>query len=77
MVVASNMWIQPKTRNYFALIYDKIKFNGYLKLLKGNLDNQKTEILGDSIPYKFHDIKSFANLFLSISDLTAVNADLG
>ena len=63
MVVAGNMWIQPKTRNYFALIYDKIKFNGYLKLLKGNLDNQKTEILGDSIPYKFHDIKSFANLF--------------
>ena len=63
MVVANKMWIESTSRNYYALIHDKEKFNGYLKILKGNLDNSHTEILGDSIPFKFHDIKSFASLF--------------
>lgn len=63
MVVANKMWIESTSRNYYALIHDKEKFNGYLKILKGNLDKSHTEILGDSIPFKFYDIKSFASLF--------------
>lgn len=63
MIVANKMWINPKNRNYYALISDKIKFNGYSKLLKGSLDNSKTSILGDSIPFKFLDIKSISKLF--------------
>ncbi|WP_370103655.1 kelch repeat-containing protein [Winogradskyella sp.] len=63
MVVGNNICIDSSTRNYYALIHDKAKFNGYLKVLRGNLDNSETEILGDSIPFKFHDIKSFAGLY--------------
>ena len=63
MIVANKMWINPENRNYYALISDKVKFNTSLKLLQGNLDSQETEILGDSIPYKFLDVKSFASLY--------------
>jgi DNA-binding SARP family transcriptional activator len=63
MVVANKMWINPKNRDYFALVSDKIKYEGHLKLLKGNLDNNNVTILGDSIPFKFLDVKSVANLY--------------
>ena len=63
MIVANKMWINPDNRDYFALVSDKIKYEGYLKLLKGNLDNNSTTIVGDSIPFKFLDIKSVANLY--------------
>jgi DNA-binding SARP family transcriptional activator len=63
MVIGNSICIDSLTRNYYALIYDKEKFNGFLKILKGNLDQSKTEISGDSIPYKFYDIKSFSSLY--------------
>jgi DNA-binding SARP family transcriptional activator len=63
MIVANKMWINPDNRDYFALVSDKIKYEGYLKLLKGNLDNNSTTIVCDSIPFKFLDIKSVANLY--------------
>ena len=63
MIVANKMWINPKNRDYFALVSGKIKYEGHLKLLKGNLDNNSTTIVGDSIPFKFLDIKSVANLY--------------
>ena len=63
MIVANKMWINPDNRDYFALVSDKIKYEGHLKLLKGNLDNNSATIVGDSIPFKFLDIKSVANLY--------------
>jgi len=63
MIVAKNMWINESNRDFYALISDKIIHEGYLKLLKGNLDNSNTTIVGDSIPYKFLDIKSNASLY--------------
>ena len=63
MVVGNSICIDSLTRNYYALIHDKEKFNGFLKILKGNLDQSNTEMIGDSIPYMFHDIKSFSSLY--------------
>lgn len=63
MVVGNTIFIDSLTRNYYALIHDKEKFNGFLKVLRGSLNNPQTEILGDSISFKFHDIKSFADLY--------------
>jgi len=72
MIVANKMWINPNNRDYFSLVSDKIKYEGCLKLLKGNLDNNATTILGDSIPFKFLDIKSVANLYYMPNQLKLV-----
>ena len=72
MIVANKMWINANNRDYFSLVSDKIKYEGYLKLLKGNLDNNATTILGDSIPFKFLDIKSVANLYYMPNQLKLV-----
>ena len=63
MVVANRIWINKNNKDYFALTYDKIKFEGYLKLLKGNLNSKESSYVGDSIPYKFLDVKSFSNMY--------------
>lgn len=78
MIVASKMWVNPKDRSYFALISDKIKFNGQSRLLKGSLDSPKTIILGDSIPYKFLDVKSISKLYFMPNEkkLVAYNSYL-
>lgn len=62
MTVANSMWIDKDTRDYFALIFEKTKFNGHLQLVRGNLDSPDIEMLGDEIPHRFLDIKSSAGL---------------
>lgn len=62
MSVANSMWIDEATRDYFALIFEKTKFDGYLQLIKGNLDSPEVEMLGNKIPFQFLDIRSFSSL---------------
>jgi len=62
MSVANSMWIDKTTRDYFALIFEKTQFYGYLQLIKGNLDSPGIEMVGDKIPFQFLDIRSFASL---------------
>lgn len=63
MIVGNNMWIDSKNRDFYALISDKIIFDGFLQLLRGNLDKPEVELVGSKIPFKFLDVKSFATLF--------------
>ena len=63
MALANTIWIDPETRNYYALIFEKSKFDGYLQLVKGNLDSPEIETAGNKIPYQFLDIRSFSSLF--------------
>jgi len=63
MIVGNSIYIDGKTRNYFTLVFSKIKFNGYLQLIKGNLDSPEVELVGDKIPFKFLDIRSFTDLY--------------
>ncbi len=63
MCVVNNMWIDKKNRDFCALVFEKIKFEGALMLIKGNIDNPKVDVVGNSIPYLFHDLKSYAGLF--------------
>jgi DNA-binding SARP family transcriptional activator len=63
MALANTLWIDPETRNYYALIFEKSKFDGYLQLVKGNLDAPEIETAGNIIPFQFLDIRSFASLF--------------
>ncbi len=62
MTIANSLWIDNHTRDYFALIFEKTKFDGNLQLIKGNLDSPDVEMVGNKIPYQFLDVKSFASL---------------
>jgi two-component SAPR family response regulator len=62
MALANSIWIDPETRNYYALIFEKSKFDGYLQLVKGNLDVPEIETAGNKIPFQFLDIRSFSSL---------------
>jgi DNA-binding SARP family transcriptional activator len=63
MCVVNNFWIDNRTRNYYALVFEKNKFKGSLQLVKGNIDNPRVEFVGNSIPFNFQDIKSYSGLF--------------
>jgi two-component SAPR family response regulator len=63
MVVGNKMWIDEQTRDYYTLIFNKVKFENHLQLIKGKIDSPKVDLIGDKIPFKFMDIRSFVNLF--------------
>ncbi len=63
MCVVNNMWIDKRNRNFYALVFEKMKFEGTLQLIKGNIDHPEVDIVGNTIPFKFQDIKSNAGLY--------------
>ncbi len=63
MVVGSSIFIDSKTRNFYALVFEKSLFDGYLQLTKGSLDSPELESVGNTIPFQFLDIRSSADLF--------------
>ncbi len=60
---ANSLVIDPDTKAYYGLIYPNDKFSSALQLIKGSLTNPGFVTLGKAIPYSFHDIRSFADLF--------------
>jgi two-component SAPR family response regulator len=62
-VFANSMVIDKKSNSYYALIFPKHKYNSNLQLISGSLTEPKFKILGNELPYTFHDISSFADLF--------------
>ncbi|MGF6930272.1 DNA-binding SARP family transcriptional activator [Chitinophaga sp. W2I13] len=60
---ANSLVIDPNTQNYYALIFPDDKFNTSLQLVEGSLKAPRLKPLANTIPYSFHDIKSFADLY--------------
>lgn len=67
-VVAQSLIIDEKNRVFYALVYNQLSYSTHLQLIKGSLDEPKWEFIGTKIPYSFHDIASFANLYLDESN---------
>ncbi|WP_319589338.1 kelch repeat-containing protein [uncultured Draconibacterium sp.] len=63
MIVGNTMWIDKTTRNYYALVFSKIKFENKIQLIKGNLDSPQIELVGDEIPFQFLDIRTEVYLY--------------
>lgn len=63
MCIANSMWIDESDRSYYFLANKKVEYDGYLQLIKGNLDRNDIKMVGNKIPYMFLDIKSFSDLF--------------
>ncbi|KQM75247.1 hypothetical protein ASE74_20730 [Pedobacter sp. Leaf216] len=60
---AASLIIDSAARKYYGLIFPNDKFNSALRLVTGSLSQPTYQILGNSIPYLFHDINSYADLY--------------
>ena len=61
-VFANSLVINEKDISYYGLIFPQHKFNSNLQLIKGSLDKADYHLVGDTIPYLFHDITSYADV---------------
>ena len=64
-VFAGSMYIDSVEKVYYALCFDRSKYDTKLRLIKGSLLKPHYEFTGNEIPYSFHDIVSDADLFYS------------
>ncbi len=48
-----------------ALIFPNDSSNSNLQLIKGSLSDSSYAVLGNKIPFTFHDIESFADMYYS------------
>ncbi len=62
---ANSLVIDEETNSYYGLIFPNDSFNSKLQLLRGSLKDSGVTLLGTSIPYNFHDVQSFADLYYS------------
>lgn len=60
---ANSMVINEKNNTYYALTFPNDKYNSSLQLIEGSLSSPSYRLVGNQIPYAFHDINSFADLF--------------
>lgn len=60
---ANSLIIDPKTKSYYGLIFPRHTYNSVLKLIHGSLTSPFYEVLETGIPYSFHDVHSFADLY--------------
>lgn len=61
---------------FYALLFDKNYHDSYLQLARFKISEPEMIMIGDSIPFKFHDTETWSYLFLNEeqSDLIAVVA---
>ncbi len=61
-VFANSLVINEKERSYYGLIFPQHKFNSSLQLIAGSLDKAGYHMVGDTIPFLFHDIHAYVDL---------------
>jgi hypothetical protein len=62
---ANSLVIDPRTNNYYGLIFPNDSSSSNLQLIKGSLTDSTFSLLGNTIPFLFHDIESFVDLYYS------------
>ena len=60
---ANQMVVDAPTNTWYALVYPTDRFNAALQLIQGTLTAPAYNLLGDSIPYSYYDIASYADLY--------------
>ena len=61
----NSLVIDSKANNYYGLIFPNDSSSSNLQLIKGSLTDSSYQLLVNPIPFTFHDIESFADLFYS------------
>jgi hypothetical protein len=62
---ANSLVIDPRTESYYGLIFPNDSSSSDLQLIQGSLTDSAYRLLGNTIPFTFHDIESFADLYYS------------
>jgi DNA-binding SARP family transcriptional activator len=62
---ANSLIIDDTAQAYYALVFPNDRFNSTLQLIKGSLTSPDYQALGDTIPYSFYDVRSYADLYYS------------
>lgn len=62
-VFGNSMVIDSASRQYYALIFPKERYDSRLQLIRGSLDAPGYTLLADTIPFVFKDTRAFAGLF--------------
>jgi two-component SAPR family response regulator len=60
---ANSLVVDSSTNQFYGLIYPIDRFTSTLQLIRGSLTSPEYELMGDTIPYSFHDIESFSDLY--------------
>jgi hypothetical protein len=58
-----SMVFDNNDQSYYVLATTIFEYETYLQLLKGNLNNPELKLLGNKIPYIYHNERSYADLF--------------
>ncbi|MDB4920682.1 galactose oxidase [Mucilaginibacter sp.] len=61
--LANSLVIDAHSNSYYGLIFPQHKYNSTLQLIHGSLTKPAYTLVGNSIPYNFHDTHSFADLY--------------
>ena len=62
-VFANSLVINEAENSYYALKFPKNKYQTSLQLMRGSLSSPEFKLSGSPIPYLFHDVRSYADLF--------------
>jgi two-component SAPR family response regulator len=73
---SNSMVIDPDDRTFYALSFSALKYDGYLQLVKGSLQNSEIKLIASKIPYLFHDVKSFSSLYFCKSSKKLIAATM-
>ena len=61
--LANSLVIDERKGLYYGLIFPRNKYSSSLQLIRGSLKSASFEVLNSTIPYAFHDVHSFADLY--------------
>ncbi|WP_313515939.1 hypothetical protein [Sphingobacterium sp.] len=64
-VWANSLVMDEASNTMYGLMFPRNKFKSFLQLVAMSKDGKNLEELGSTIPFDFHDIKSFADFFYS------------
>ncbi|WP_093100054.1 RagB/SusD family nutrient uptake outer membrane protein [Sphingobacterium mizutaii] len=64
-VWANSLVIDEASNTMYGLMFPRNKFKSFLQLVSMSKDGKNFQELGSTIPFDFHDIKSFADFFYS------------
>lgn len=62
---ANSLVLGPRPGAWYGLIYPNDSYNSNLQLVEGSLTDSSYLPEGDPIPYSFHDVQSYADLYYS------------
>lgn len=62
---ANSLVMDASSNAFYGLIFSNESYNSSLQLVKGSLNDSTLSLLGNTIPYNFHDVQSYADLYYS------------